>query len=192
MTSLSLSYRRSVRWRSASGDGLEHLSLARDGDEWTARGVVIGARAGKSYGVGYKLVCDAQWGVRWLELATTEGLRLELRSDGLGRWTDSGGSWLPEFDGCIDVDLSGTPFTNTLPIRRLSWTEGRPVELAMLYVPFDSFTPMIDRQRYTCLRQGRLFLYEAADASFKALLPIDEDGLVLDYPELFERIHEVS
>jgi hypothetical protein len=42
------------------------------------------------------------------------------------------------------------------------------------------------------LRQGRLFLYEAADASFKALLPIDEDGLVLDYPELFERIHEVS
>jgi uncharacterized protein len=168
------------------------LSLTRDGQGWAARSVVIGARGGRTYGLGYQFVCDARWSVRWLELVTTEGLRLELHSDGLGRWTDGAGSSLPEFDGCTDVDLAGTPFTNTLPIRRLAWSEGKPVELAMLYVPFDSFTPMIDRQRYTCLRQGRLFLYEAADASFKALLPIDEDGLVLDYPELFERIHEVS
>ena len=61
----------------------------------------------------------------------------------------------------------------------------------MLYVPFDTFEPLRDSQHYTCLSEGmtndRLYRYEAADRSFSADLPLDEDGLVLDYPTLFIR-----
>jgi hypothetical protein len=57
----------------------------------------------------------------------------------------------------------------------------------MLYIPFDDFAPRLDRQTYTCLAP-RLFRYQAADGSFEAELPVDEDGLVVDYPSLFERI----
>jgi hypothetical protein len=57
----------------------------------------------------------------------------------------------------------------------------------MLYIPFDDFVPRLDRQIYTCLAP-RLFRYQAAERSFEAELPVDEDGLVVDYPSLFERI----
>ena len=58
---------------------------------------------------------------------------------------------------------------------------------SMLYVPFDSFAPAVDRQVYAPLGP-RLFLYEAADRSFSAELSVDEDGLVIDYPALSRRV----
>jgi uncharacterized protein len=38
------------------------------------------------------------------------------------------------------------------------------------------------------LQPGRLFRYQALDRSFAADLSVDEDGLVIDYPTLFERV----
>ena len=61
----------------------------------------------------------------------------------------------------------------------------------MLYVPFDSFVPIVDRQIYSVLEGGRRFRYEAADRSFEAVLPVDSDGLVLDYPGFFERVKDL-
>jgi uncharacterized protein len=55
-------------------------------------------------------------------------------------------------------------------------------------VAFDTFEPYAARQRYACLEDGKLYRYENADGSFTADLPLDEDGLVLDYPEMFERL----
>jgi hypothetical protein len=179
---------RSVRWRAASGIGLEHLTLTLDEQGARARSVVVGARSGRSYGAFYELVCGTDWHVLRLDLETTDGRVVALRSNGQGRWTDGSGTPLAEFDGCLDLDLAGTPFTNTLPIRRRDWVENAPVELAVLYIPFDNFEPVLDRQRYICLKAKRLFRYEAADRSFVADLPIDEDGLVIDYPQLFERV----
>ncbi len=57
----------------------------------------------------------------------------------------------------------------------------------MLYVPFDTFEPSVERQRYTKLDE-RLFRFETADGGFSADLPLDEDGLVIDYPTLFKRL----
>ena len=51
----------------------------------------------------------------------------------------------------------------------------------MLYVPFQTFEPTVDEQRYRCQRPG-LYRYEAVDGSFAADLSVDEDGLVIDYP----------
>jgi Putative glycolipid-binding len=62
-----------------------------------------------------------------------------------------------------------------------------PVELTMLYVPFDTFTPIVDEERYRCLKRRSLYSYEAVDLSFSADLPVDPDGLVTDYPDMFER-----
>ncbi|KQS64578.1 transcriptional regulator [Rhizobium sp. Leaf371] len=180
-----------VRWRPLEGEGLEHLTLMpRNGPQPGIRitSVVIGARAGIPYGVRYTIDCDPHWTTTALTLSTTTGLHLSLVSDGLGHWQDGDGQALPAFDGCIDVDLAGTPFTNTLPIRRLSLRpEDGTRSLDMLYIPFDTFEPLRDGQHYTCLTQDRLYRYEAADRSFTAELPLDADGLVLDYPTLFIR-----
>lgn len=181
--------RRTIRWRAVSGEGLEHLTISPEADGIVVRGVVIGDRDAIPYGLDYTIVCAPDWTVRELDLATTAGMAFSLHSDGAGRWLNHDGRHLAEFDGCLDVDLAGTPFTNTLPIRRIDWDRQlAPVALKVLYVPFDNFVPVLDRQIYACLEPGRRFRYVAADRDFEVELAVDRDGLVMDYPGLFERV----
>ena len=178
-----------ARWASLDGDGLSHLTLAPEGETIIATGVAIGDRDGAPYGVRYRAVCDRDWTARRLDLETTDGHSVRVRSDGKGAWTDPDGWPLAAFDGCIDIDLEGSPFTNTLPIRRLELTpDAGAVELRMLYVPFDDFRPFVDEQRYRCVESGSRYHYEAVDGSFTAEITVDQDGLVSDYPPLFRRI----
>jgi len=184
---------RTVRWRPIEGEGLEHLTIAPldngSGAAIRASSTVIGARGGRPYGVSYRIDCAADWRVLSFDIRITDTRRLAMASDGMGHWRDEDGTARPEFDGCIDIDLAGTPFTNTLPIRRLGLTPASgTAALSMLYIPFDSFTPRRDGQRYTCLEEARLYRYEASDRSVTIELPVDEDGLVVDYPTLFQRV----
>ncbi|KQV35117.1 MULTISPECIES: putative glycolipid-binding domain-containing protein [unclassified Rhizobium] len=178
-----------ARWRPLDGEGLEHLSIGPHDGGIRAASVLIGERGGRPYGVRYIIDCNADWAVLSFSIETTDGVRLALSSDGNGHWRNEAGIPLPQFEGCIDIDLAGTPFTNSLPIRRLGLQpQDGTVKLDMLYVPFDSFKPLRDSQRYTCLVEDRLYRYEAEDRSFTAELPLDEDGLVTDYPTLFKRL----
>ena len=101
---------------------------------------------------------------------------------------------MPLLDGCLDVDISATPFTNTLPIRRLALQPGSSVILSMAYIAIPQMNVEATQQRYTCLEvtsSGGRYLYESlADGVswFTAELPVDSDGLVLDYPGLFRRV----
>lgn len=108
-----------ARWRSLEGEGLEHLNITPAGNTFNATGVIIGERGDVPYGVRYSIDCASDWRVFHFLIETTSGLMLELKSDGNGHWTTMAGDALPEFDGCMDIDLAGTPFTNSLPIRRL-------------------------------------------------------------------------
>lgn len=180
---------RTVRWRPLEGQGIEHLTLGPAEGGILADSVVVGQRGGTPYGARYRIRCDAEWRVRGFSVETMSGQRLALACDGAGNWRNEEGEALPRFRGCIDIDLAGSPFTNTLPIRRLSLTPAAGMaKLQMVYVPFDMLEPIRDGQHYTCLAQDRLYRYQAEDRSFTADLPVDEDGLVLDYPTLFERI----
>jgi hypothetical protein len=181
---------RSVRWRPLEGIGLEHLSVASNDDRILARGIAIGEFGGNAFGVSYKVICDLNWTFRELELDTAGGRSLKIASDGRGGWTDGRGEPLSGFEDCIDIDLGGSAFTNTLPIRRLNLEAADgPVELSMLYVPFNSFEPFVDGQRYTCLEPLR-YRYEAVDAGFAGELVVDKDGLIVEFPPLFTRVGE--
>ncbi|MGH9942128.1 MAG: putative glycolipid-binding domain-containing protein [Pyrinomonadaceae bacterium] len=50
---------------------------------------------------------------------TSRLLRFSLTANGGGRWCDELGEAVSRFDGCLDVDITATPFTNTLPIRQI-------------------------------------------------------------------------
>src|SRR5215217_4289297 len=100
-----------ARWRPLEGEGIEHLSLYPHADGLRAASVLIGERGGRRYGVRYIIDCSAHWAVLSFSIETTDGIRLALSSDGNGRWRNEAGVPLPLFDGCIDIDLAGTPFT---------------------------------------------------------------------------------
>ena len=179
---------RIVRWRHLEGEGLQQATLAPRGSDLDATGVVVGADDDGAYAGWFHICLDAGWNVTRFAVHHAADQRLALQAERHGRWTDARGAPLPEFDGCIDIDISTTPFTNTLPIRRLPWQAGQARELDMLYVPFDTLAPRRDRQRYPCLEPGRRFRFEALRSGFTAEISIDDDGLVVDYPGLFRRI----
>jgi hypothetical protein len=181
-------------WAPWDGPGLEHLRLRIGEDGAEAEGDVVGEEDGAYFRAHYVVRCDAGWRTRELIVdPLDERDRLHLRSDGEGGWQDASGATLPELRGCIDVDLSATPFTNTLPIRRLDLREGESSEIAVVYVNVPAMRLDVSSQRYTCLERtpgGGLYRYEDEGVfrGFTADLPVDENGLVLDYPGIFRRM----
>ena len=181
-------------WAPWDGRGLEHLRL-RPGEEGTeADGIVIGEEEGTIFRARYVIRCDPGWRTREMILDPLDGRDpLHLRSDGKGNWSDASGRSIPELEGCSDVDLSATPFTNTLPIRRLDLREEESSEIVAVYVDVPNMRLHASGQRYTCLErnaEGSLYRYEDEGLfrGFAVDLPVDAAGLVLDYPGIFRRM----
>ncbi|MES0008962.1 MULTISPECIES: putative glycolipid-binding domain-containing protein [unclassified Mesorhizobium] len=176
-----------IRWKSENGLGLEHLVFDRDAAGVTADGTVIGERQGQAYGMRYRLRCAMDWTVREVAIDIVGGGKIRLEADGRGEWRDANGIIRADLAGCIDVDISATPFTNTLPIRRLRLAVGerRPIRVAYIAIP--SLEVAAAEQAYTCLKPRERYRYEGIFRNFQAELDVDEDGLVRDYPSLFKR-----
>jgi uncharacterized protein len=95
---------------------------------------------------------------------------------------------LPQLAGAIDIDISITPFTNTLPIRRLRLQTGQSQEILVAYVQLPGLAVTTDRQRYTCREPDRRYRYESLDGDFTREIEVDGHGLVVTYPGLFRRV----
>jgi len=173
-----------ARWRPEEGEGLEHLVLRATPSGYSVRSNVIGP----SFAVSYAIDLDKTWRVLGFTVDSVDGRIREYRSIAPGRWEDGQGNKLPVFDGCIDIDLSFTCFTNSLPVRRTEFAQGQARDFAMLWMPSDTLDPFVDGQRYTCREPGRRFRYEATDGTFEAEVTFDDYGLVTDYPGLFRRV----
>jgi hypothetical protein len=178
-----------ARWRDWSGESLQHLVLTQGAEAIVAEAVVVGEEEGARFGARFRIACDAAWRTRRVEvdMAGTDR-RLDLHGDGAGRWRDAAGAPLPALDGAIDVDLPLTPFTNTLPIRRLNLGVGQSIDLRMVYIVLPAFTVTVSPQRYTCLEPLRRYRYESLDSDFVRDVDVDSDGLVVTYPDLYRRV----
>lgn len=174
-----------ARWRPCQGLGLQTFRVRQVAEGYVAMGAIVAEDdAGEGYGLDVLLDLRADWTVRAAHFATTDGRELNLEHDGHGTWT-SDGEALPQLDGCIDIDISATPLTNTLPVRRLKWRKGQSRELRMAYVQAPELQVFADAQRYTFLGERR-FHFEAVDGDFAADISFDGHGLVADYPPLFQ------
>ena len=105
-----------------------------------------------------------------------------LHVDDQGHWRDDAGP-LPDLDGCLDVDISSTPCTNTLPIRRLALAIGESRDIDVAYLSVPRLTISRARQRYQRLDRG----YRYRSGRFAADLTVDDADLVIDYPNLWRR-----
>jgi hypothetical protein len=176
-------------WRQGrEGVGLEHLILSERAAEST---VLAFDEDDRAFRLSYWLAWDAGWRLRTarLEVRTEAGTRsLALDTDGAGHWRDGAGRDRPDLEGCLDIDIWPTPFTNTFPIRRAPLAVGERREFVMAWVSAPALTVRPMRQGYTRLGE-RLYLYENLGGSaFRAELPVDEDGVVVDYEGVFRRI----
>ena len=89
--------------------------------------------------------------------------------------------------GAFDVDLTGSPLTNTLPIRRLGLLKAEPGvahRISVAWVLLPSLEVVQADQIYTALGDGRV---RFANETFSADLDVDDEGFVVDYPGLAKR-----
>ena len=185
---------RSVCWLPLAeagkpGPGMEHLVLGAT----SADSMVLGVDAAQGpFRLHYRLQWTARWQIRGAVLTlttTTRSVRtLQMETDGQGRWCDGDGNPLAGLEGCRDIDIWPTPFTNTFPIRRepLAVGERRCFEVAWVFGP--TLSVQKQQQAYTRL-EDRLYRFESLDENrFEADIAVDADGLVLDYPGLFRRV----
>jgi hypothetical protein len=180
---------RSVRWSAWEGCevGMEQAGITPAEGGLDVAGVVIGRKDGARFGLSYRLRLDALWHVREADLRLTSGRALRLESNGRGLWHENGREQ-PALQGCIDIDIEATPMTNTLPVRRLAMKPGDSTEIRLCYIDVPALTSATTRQRYTALDDGATVLFESIESGFRAELPVDEDGIVRDYPGLFRRL----
>src|SRR5262245_6660170 len=133
---------RTICWipiwnKNRKGLGFEHLLLA----EHAADSVVLAFdEEGRPFRLTYRLTWDRGWSLHDVELvvATEQSTRsLSLQTDARGHWQKSDGQALNQLDGCMDVDIWPTPFTNTFPIRREAMAVGerRQLDVAWIFAP---------------------------------------------------------
>jgi uncharacterized protein len=186
---------RTICWtpiwnKDREGVGLEHLLL----EECVADSVVLAFDEDHGpFRLTYRLTWDELWRPCDAELvvATERSTRsLSLQTDGQGHWRHGDGRTIDDLDGCVDVDIWPTPFTNTFPIRRDPMAVGERRQFRMAWISAPDLTVHPQLQAYTRLAD-RLYLFENLDGSgFRAELPVDEDGIVQDYPDLFRRVED--
>ena len=167
----------SIRWKPWQGAGDEQLTLTFGPDGAEAKSELRFGQEGEGFACNYALATDPAWHVRELKIEVSGGAALHLESDGEGHWRMNGESE-PGLAGCIDIDIQATPFTNTLPIRRLGLREGEAAEIRVVYIPVPSLQPRAVEQRYTCIKafgagEGT-YRYEGLFRNFTAYLPVDE------------------
>ncbi|WP_343074895.1 putative glycolipid-binding domain-containing protein [Phytoactinopolyspora alkaliphila] len=163
-----------------------------------ADGMVIATEDGIPARLHYQIACDDAWHTRHVSLNLHGHPLMTLTSDDDRRWyLDSDPeSEMSELAGCIDVDIALTPFTNTLPIRRLRLQPGESASPRAVYIqPGAELDISTLDQRYTRTdtpdraanthESGAAYRYESG--SFRTDLQVDQDGIVIDYPGLWTR-----
>ncbi|MGD7043059.1 putative glycolipid-binding domain-containing protein [Jeotgalibacillus proteolyticus] len=176
---------KKIIWKNLETNGREEAFLKKTNDGVTVTSSVIVSEY--SYSVTYHLQLDPKWAVQKVEINHGEKT-LTLSSNGEGCWSKDGAT-LVDAEGVVDVDISATPFSNTLPINRFLWETGQSRKLDVLYIDVPALTCQKVEQVYTYTgEQGeyRTFLYQCRD--YETTITVDKDGLVVDYPEAFQRL----
>ncbi|SMC87595.1 hypothetical protein SAMN04488524_3111 [Pedobacter africanus] len=169
---------------------LEMFYLEEYQSQTIAGGIVCGSANDRNAAVKYQVTLDNRWRIKTLKIyqLTKPYKFLILSADYYKRWFDINNRHLPELDGCVDIDISVTPFTNSLPINRLGEELNETQSLKVVYIKVPEFSVLPVLQRYTRIAE-RSYCYENEHTGFRSDLMVDEQGLVVTYPELFERIY---
>lgn len=185
---VSISCAAAILWQRLDRPGHDAATLRVDDGGAVLSGMAV-FHEGDPTALAYVVHVDRNW-------QTTEGrvwgwrgreaIDLRLRRDGAGSWTLNDLP-CPAVQGCIDLDLSFTPATNLLPLRRLSLGVGESAEVRSAWLEWPEVRLTLLVQRYR-RRSETEYEYESdlpGAEQFRAMLRVHPDGWVLDYAGLW-------
>lgn len=157
-------------------------------------GYEVAVDSARSWVVTFEVRLDDKWRTRQAEVVVVEDERSRqvlIESDGEGEWHLDGAP-APELDGCFDVDIAATPYTNTFVIRRLGIPVGEVAKVKAAWVRIPELEVAAMDQTY--LHLGPLdgtdrYEYRAENAGKGRVIDVDEDGVALTYEGFARRLH---
>lgn len=147
---------------------------------------ILGCYNNQLFKIDYNVILNHLWETQYVSI----GVELD-NTQQIFEAEKTNGGWLingkqsNDFNSAIDIDISLTPFTNTLPINRLKLKDNQQTTIEVLYFDLLERKTHVMKQQYTRLDKTH-YLYENYDKRFKAEVEIDDSGFVKNYPELFK------
>ena len=181
-----------IIWTGQEYNSIENCVVSQTQNGTTVDSVIIGAYLNIPYRIAYRLIVNAHWETTLVELKTQLFNKLgtlRYESDGSGHWIGNGKT-TNVLSGCKDVDISLTPFTNTLPIKRLQLQISESREIVVLYFDLLEQNVKTVRQKYSRISLDE-YKFENVPNDFEAIIKVDKDRLVVDYPGLFKMTHKL-
>ena len=184
-----MSHLRTLLWSDRSEPSFESCTLSETDAGFQIKGVVVLVVDDSPTSIQYELTIDSNWHTQRVEVELTQGEKtfsLSLRVDAEKRWWQ-GESELVDCRGCLDVDLSFSPSTNTLAMRRLALADGEMKAIITAWVQLPDLKVSPFPQQYTRHASGE-YLFTSLKDDFKAILLVDDLCLVRDYEGLWQSI----
>lgn len=178
-----------IVWKNSTINTTEFVSIEKE-EMTTVKGYITGEGFGKPWLVRYTLTLNPRWEAQtvFIEVMSEQNYTIELYKNDLQQWLNEKGEHLEAFDGCVDVDISFTPFTNSLPINRLQLTKGEGQNISVVWVDIKNGDVKRVKQRY--LNKGsKIYKYENEHSGYISELIVDDEGYVIDYPGIWQKIY---
>jgi uncharacterized protein len=178
-----------IAWRRKDVPGIEYAKLVTVDSEWYLTGTVVTVEDEVPCELRYRVVIDENWRTISADIRGSLGLTpvsIQIANDAALGWVMNGGL-CAGLDGCVDIDLSFTPATNTLPIRRLGLEIGGSGAVSAAWLRFPEMS--LERVDQTYTRTGEsTYRYQSNGGAFMRELSVNEAALVVDYPGLWQSI----
>lgn len=180
--------RRMIVWQALSWPSMV-VHTHTVGNGIYGRGLAVGKTDGDiPFAMEYDLTLTADWDIMEVSIKSLldeRAIRLVHEGD---QWFDGDGQHLEKFDGVELVDISISPFTNTLPIKLLHFEGEQSQKVDIIYFDENKFSLRRLQQVYS-QRDERTYRYQDIELpGFVSDIVVDDDGLVVDFPELFRRV----
>lgn len=178
----------SILWTGREYYSLENCLVTTSAAGNEINSTIVGQYEGKIYTVNYHIKTNANWlpyHLKFMSTINNQQFNFQLEKTNDHIWILNN-QHANAFDNCNYIDISITPFTNTLPINHLQLALNEEQQINVIYInifekeikPLQQFYKRLSTETY---------LYKNIPNDFEATIKIDDAGFVTDYPYLFER-----
>lgn len=185
-----------LTWRSQDATRIESARVNVTGNRIRAHGRIVAAATAQhpAFSASYDLVTDDTGATKRLSLDISLAERdrqLSISRDEENMWlvTNHQGESRGAYEGALDVDMVLSPFFNALPIRRTGLHQrAEEVALPVVYVYLPDLTVEAATIRYHSPGPGAGDGIKLHSPVAETTVVVDDDGFIVDYPGLAERI----
>ena len=182
---------KTLIWQGTAFPSLEYFKLEDKNGNHIATSRIIGRYNDSIYTADYHITIDKDWNtLDFLIESEINTVKHTLKGKKVQNEWEINNSTDPDFKDFTFIDISLTPFTNTLPINNLKLHKGGSQEIKVIYIDVLNNSVKPVSQHYTRTAYD-IYHYDNILTDFKADIVVDKDGLVVNYPGLFEKIAEL-